>query len=126
MFKFILAKQKLMRVQSLSLWGAQRAKLLKLNTKLYLQPASAYAINAYRGRKPMQYSGEHERINAATALGVRPFCRCCGGGEHRKGYTHTKAKSRADNEWEHEREKKRRARGFDRASARPDKYGAWE
>jgi len=42
----------------------------------------------------MQTGGTHSSINAAHALGMRPLCPCCGGGEHRKGYKYTKAKSR--------------------------------
>jgi len=34
-----------------------------------------------------------ESINKQHHLGIRPLCSCCGGGEHRKGYTLTKAKS---------------------------------
>lgn len=73
----------------------------------------------------MQYSGEIENINPAHALGVRPYCGCCGGGEHRKGYTKTKAKSHFDNSWEHSREEKRKRCETDkrnRRAARPDKY----
>lgn len=74
----------------------------------------------------MQYSGEIENVNPANHLGVRPYCNCCGGGEYRKGYTHTKAKSHDDNRWEYEREESRKKREVNkrqRRSARPDKYG---
>lgn len=33
-------------------------------------------------------------VNPKVHLGMRPFCPCCGGGEYRKGYSYTKAKSR--------------------------------
>jgi hypothetical protein len=41
-----------------------------------------------------------ESVNPYHALGIRPFCRCCGGGEirgRRGKYTRTKAASHADN-----------------------------
>lgn len=76
----------------------------------------------------MQQSGEYENINAANVLGVRPYCSCCGGGEHRKGYTRTKAKSHDINHKVHEREKQRKQQHADkrnRRAARPDKFGAF-
>lgn len=38
-----------------------------------------------------------ESINPEHHHCVRPLCACCGGGDHRKGYKHTKAKSYSDN-----------------------------
>jgi hypothetical protein len=35
-----------------------------------------------------------ESISPEHHHAVRPLCNCCGGGEHRKGYTRTKSKSR--------------------------------
>jgi hypothetical protein len=73
----------------------------------------------------MQYSGEIENINPRNALGIRPYCSCCGGGEHRKGYSHTKAKSHSDNQWEYEREQKRKSAvnsKRNRRNARPEKF----
>lgn len=53
-------------------------------------------------------------------LGTRPFCSCCAGGEHRKGYTVTKHKSRKKNAAAN-----RTSHGVDKRSrrmARPDKF----
>jgi hypothetical protein len=38
-------------------------------------------------------TGNHEKANADVRLGVNPHCRCCGGGELRKGRKHTRSAS---------------------------------
>lgn len=40
------------------------------------------------------FGGLHESIAPWHALGVRPLCPCCGGGQWRKGKRYCKAKSR--------------------------------
>ena len=43
----------------------------------------------------MQTSGRYKSVSAEDhGMGIRPLCFCCHGGEHRKGYRYTKAKSR--------------------------------
>jgi len=38
-------------------------------------------------------TGNHEKANADVRLGVRPNCRCCSGGDRRKGRTLSRAAS---------------------------------
>lgn len=40
---------------------------------------------------------KRESINAENHHACRPLCNCCGGGDRRKGYKHTKAASFAYN-----------------------------
>lgn len=68
----------------------------------------------------MTYSGTYESVNAQHELGIHPFCGC-GGGEHRKGYSMTKAKSRKKNE-KAEKNKSKKFNRRDRARQRPEKY----
>jgi len=69
----------------------------------------------------MQFSGEYESINMEHHLGMRPTCPCCGGGEHRKGYTVTKAKSKKQTR-KADRSKSQKMTRRDRAKQRPDKF----
>lgn len=58
---------------------------------------------------------------SAEYMGMRPLCPCCKGGEHRKGYTCTKYKSRKMSN------KARKPKGVrdkrERRMSRPDKFG---
>mgnify|MGYP000185018132 CR=1 FL=1 len=38
-------------------------------------------------------TGNHEKANLDVRLGRNPRCRCCGGGEYRKGYKNTRSAS---------------------------------
>jgi hypothetical protein len=37
---------------------------------------------------------KRQRVSAENHHACRPLCPCCGGGDNRKGYKHTKATSR--------------------------------
>jgi hypothetical protein len=45
----------------------------------------------------MSINNNKESVNPEWHHNCRPFCRCCGGGDKRKGYKNTKAKSRSKN-----------------------------
>jgi hypothetical protein len=38
-------------------------------------------------------TNNHEKANCDVRLGQRPHCRCCAGGDRRKGRKHTRAAS---------------------------------
>lgn len=70
----------------------------------------------------MQYSGLYQSINPCHAVGVRPLCPCCGGGERRKGYRHTKAASHKHNRKATRNNNRTSYDKRTRTLARPDKY----
>lgn len=64
----------------------------------------------------------HRSVTSMSAeyCGMRPLCPCCQGGAWRKGYTHTKAASRAHNNKAHRGDAP--LNKHLRRSARPDKF----